>query len=718
MTNPHIWENAGNRSRNSNPFVMARASLRLSRRELARRLGTSLYALCRWERGDVTPSSDVLARLMALVRPLKQQAADLRNASVRDISFESTGIRSKVSRDHPLFPQPSVRMRDKPRESILEEFFTDSVWNDGHLALGDILERHCVPAKTKRSPITEYISAGKNTYTYDAHTYHTKVPPQGIATLISQYLPDGGVILDPFSGSGMTGVAARYLGYDVILNELSPAASFISYGFVSTINVVTFQDALCQILSNLRSLQKSLYTTTCRECNSDVVALYTVWSYVVECSACNKDFILWDHCKQFGRTVREHRILRRFPCPYCTIEINKSYLKRKQTVPVFLGYRCCSKRLVERPLDENDYLRIDAAARIADEYSDDIPNIRLPNGVNLNQPKRHGLDTVAKLYTPRNLAACAAIWKEIRRIDDPELAYALAFVFTSLYQRVTRLSEYRFWGGSGNTANYNVPQIFRESNVFVTYKRKALSIRDHLDTTARHYRGDTVLRTGSATELDFLPDNSIDLIFTDPPFGANINYSEMNFLWESWLGRFTDTGPEAIINRVQGKDVNAYERLMADSLKEAHRVLRPDHWMVLLFMNSSEKVWNALSRAINESGFSIRHVNIFDKQHNTFKQYVSGNTAGSDLMLHCKKRTSTIRARTMERRRQADVSAFIAQERGHLPIAPFIHVNRKPEIDYRTLYSRYIAKALQNGTSIVDFAEFRQAAGVLLRDNR
>ena len=717
MTKPSNLETAGNRSRNSNPFVMARASLRLSRPELARRLGTSLYALCRWERGDVTPSSDVLARLMALVQPLKQHDTDPSNTRVRNISFESTGVRKKISRVHPLFPQPSVSMRDKPRESILEEIFTDSVWKDGHLALGDILERHCVPAKTKSSPFTEYISAGKNTYTYDAHTYHTKVPPQGIATLISQYLPDGGVILDPFSGSGMTGVAARYLGYDVILNELSPAASFISYGFVSTINVVAFQDALSQILSNLSSLQKRLYTTTCRECNSDVVALYTVWSYVVECNVCNKDLILWDHCKQFGRTVREHRILRRFPCPYCANVINKSYLRRKQTVPVFLGYRCCSKKLVERPLEEGDYLRIDAAAKIADEYANDIPNIPLPDGVNLNQPKRHGLDTIAKLYTPRNLAACAAIWKEIRRIDDPELAYALAFVFTSLYQRVTRLSEYRFWGGSGNTANYNVPQIFREYNVFVTYKRKAQSIRDHLESTARHYRGDTVLRTGSATDMEFLPDNSIDFIFTDPPFGSNINYSEMNFLWESWLGRFTDTGPEAIINRVQGKDVNAYERLMADSLREAHRVLRPDHWMILVFMNSSEKVWNALNRAINESGFSIRHINIFDKHHNTFKQYVSGNTAGADLMIHCQKRISSIPPATTERRMKADVSAFIAQEKGRVPIAPFIHVDRKDEVDYRTLYSRYIAKALQSGESIVDFAEFRQTAGVLLRDN-
>ena len=134
-----------------------------------------------------------------------------------------------------------------------------------------------------------------------------------------------------------------------------------------------------------------------------------------------------------------------------------------------------------------------------------------------------------------------------------------------------------------------------------------------------------------------LPDDSIDFIFTDPPFGGNINYSEMNILWESWLDVFTDTRDEAIINRAQGKSVDDYEKLMTDSLKEAYRVLRPNHWMVLVFMNSSKEVWRALSSSIKSAGFRIKKVSIFDKQHGTFKQFVSENTAGADLMLHCKK---------------------------------------------------------------------------------
>lgn len=696
-----------------NPFALARDHLRLSRQELARKLNTSLYALVRWERGDLTPSDDVMARLNELLHSNNRRSNGSNRPDTSSISFASSGIRTaKLNRTLPL-EKVSVNTLAQPRASILDDIFTDgSFWNDGYLKIGDILERRRKPAVTRNKPFDEEISAGKNTYTYDAHTYHTKVPPQGIATVISKYLPNGGVVLDPFAGSGMTGVAARYLGCDVILNELSPAASFISYNFLASIDAELFNHTVAHILSNLADLERNLYSTTCRECGSKVQQLYAVWSYILECNHCNQDFVLWDHCRKYGNTVREHRILRKFPCPHCGNEVNKSYLPRKQAVPVFLGYRCCSKRIVEHSLDCEDHAQLKTASGILDGYLADAPRNLIPDGVNLNQPKRHGLDAVDKLYTPRNLAACAAIWREIRRLEDPELAVAMGFVFTSMYQRVTRLSEYRFWGGSGNMANYNVPQIYNESNVFVTFKRKAETIRKHLVTTAQNYHGESVVRTGCATQLDFLPDESIDFVFTDPPFGANINYSEMNFLWESWLGRFTDSTSEAIINRYQGKDVESYRVLMTDGLKEIHRILRTDHWMVLVFMNSSRKVWDALTEAIKDAGFSIQKVNIFDKQHGTFKQFVSDNTAGADLMIHCKKVQSHHCER--DRNETTGISEFLLQQKDRLPMLPYIHVRRETEVDYRTLYSRYMATAIQEGLTIVNFSEFRDAAAGIL----
>jgi DNA modification methylase len=600
-----------------------------------------------------------------------------------------------------------------PRKSIIESIFKDEFWNDSAKKLEEVL------AQTSLSPLIEVpldedISAGKNTYTYDAHTYHTKVPPQGISKAIKYYLPQGGLVLDPFAGSGMTGVAALTLGHNVILNELSPAASFIESNFLNYIDPEKYKEGINFVLNQTKELREKLYTTDCRECAKKTEILYVVWSYELECNHCNGLFVLWDHCRKYGSNVKEHKLLKKFACPHCSQEVNKSYLNRVGTKPVFVGYKCCSRQIKEHPLNGLDIKTIQQSEELLQDYQGVYPELELPDGVNLNQPKRHGIKNIKDFYTARNLVACSSIWKTIGLIADKELASLLTFTFTSLYQRVTKTSEYRFWGGSSNTANFNIPQIFNEANVYLTFERKSKNILDHLNSTAKTYTGKAVVHTGSATNLDFLPDESIDLIFTDPPFGSFINYSEMNILWESWLGTFTDAKDEAIVSKTQNKGIDEYTNLMTLSLKEAYRVLKNGHWMVLVFMNSSEKVWSSLHKSIQDSGFIIEKVNIFDKKHGTFKQFVSENTAGADLMLHCKKDTSLIND-IKKVDNNFNIETFLGNlSKEKIPYINYLHVEREREIDFRTLYSRYVAQSLSNGVKVIDFNDFRSTLNEIL----
>src|SRR5215212_3674799 len=73
------------------------------------------------------------------------------------------------------------------------------------------------------------ISAGKSTYAYAAHSYPTKVPPEAIEPFIEHYTEPGAVVLDPFCGSGMTGLAARRTGRRAVLNDLSSLAVHLAY---------------------------------------------------------------------------------------------------------------------------------------------------------------------------------------------------------------------------------------------------------------------------------------------------------------------------------------------------------------------------------------------------------------------------------------------------------------------------------------------------------
>jgi DNA modification methylase len=692
-------------------LIAIREKTNLSQYELAQLIGTSLASIVKWESNATTPSPAQTRKIRHIYESMVSSVSVVSLKKNTDEVFASTHVRQRVL---PLFDQKQdITLSDQPHPPILQRISSGHFMGaNGENTLNQILGNHIKPAPTVETPPPSGMSAGKNTYTYDAHTYHTKVPPQGIAELLKHYLPHGGLVFDPFAGSGMTGVAARVFGYDCILNELSPAACFIADRFTSHIEPELFRSGVEQVLEETQSVRRELYTTHRRNNRKAVEFEYIVWSYRVICYLCGHEFILWDHCRKYGKSVREHKILSQFPCPRCHGALKKSKLQRSSIVPVMVAYKD-GNTIEMHPLDDHDLSIIDSLSKSPNPVEGFYPQTPLYEGVNLRQPIKHGLNRVDKFYTHRNLVAMSHLWQTIHRIEDPHLAAFMAFVFTSLYQRVTRFSEFRFWGGSGNTANFNVPFIFKEANVFTTFERKARTIQDQLETTASHYTGQVSVVRNSATSLGYLPDGSIDLIFTDPPFGANINYSEMNILWEAWLGEFTDTRDEVIINKFYHKDLNKYKTLMAHSLAECYRVLRDGHWMLLVFMNSSEKVWEALREAIVDAGFKIYQVDIFDKHHSTFKQLVSENTASADLVLHCRKAPSVQIQASSEATNSSihrRIENFLENTDTEDHVIRYIHVEREEEIDFRTLYSEWIAKEIAENRPITDFAVFRSTA--------
>lgn len=604
-------------------------------------------------------------------------------------------------------------------------------------------------------PCTHALEAGKNTYVYDAHTYHTKVPPEGIETLIEHYTREDDVVLDPFCGSGMTGIAATRIGRKALLSDLSPAATFIAHNLNTPINASDYLQAVQQILNDSLELEYSLYSTHCRTCNKRVSMLYTVWSYGMLCNHCGEEFILWDVARDERDRIRDSKILAEFPCPSCHKWVKKRGLKRTRRYPVAVGYKCCRRGAKEctAKLDEYDLALV---TRI--QTSEIPPNLwypqnPFPQGINTKQPINAGITTIDKAYTPRALWAMAHLWNAAQTWRDEVVRDKLLFTVTSLYQRVTVFSEFRFWGGSGNTANYNVPAIMNEQNVFRAFARKANTISwyfkaesggatfreeassdalacvftagvspddPHLfktsaDSKPRHVR----VSCQSACQLPQLKDKSVDYIFTDPPFGSNINYSEMNFLWESWLQTFTNNCEEAIINSVQNKGMQEYENLLCRAFTEARRVLKDEGWLTIVFHNSSKAVWDALQQAIFKAGFSIEGTQTFDKKHGTFKQFVSSNAVGYDLVIHCRKGCTAHSASTVHRNNQLDeISTFIKNAIAQNPdryVVRYLHVTRLSEFDYRRLYADWLAYSLPSGPTC-GFETFRKLVDTALSD--
>ena len=87
------------------------------------------------------------------------------------------------------------------------------------------------------------IETTKATAIYNMHTYWSKKPHDAIRQYIRHYTQAGDLVLDPFSGSGGTALAALMEGRKAVAIDRSPAATFITKNYCTPVDVVALKAA-------------------------------------------------------------------------------------------------------------------------------------------------------------------------------------------------------------------------------------------------------------------------------------------------------------------------------------------------------------------------------------------------------------------------------------------------------------------------------------------
>lgn len=111
---------------------------------------------------------------------------------------------------------------------------------------------------------------------------------------------------------------------------------------------------------------------------------------------------------------------------------------------------------------------------------------------------------------------------------------------------------------------------------------------------------------GSATNLHFIPSESIDYIYTDPPYGAKIPYLDLSAMWNAWLDLDVtedDYKNEAIEGGDHSKTKKEYNTLIAKSIQEMYRVLKFDRWMSFVFAHKDPEFWHLIIDTAERCGF-------------------------------------------------------------------------------------------------------------------
>jgi len=223
--------------------------------------------------------------------------------------------------------------------------------------------------------------------------------------------------------------------------------------------------------------------------------------------------------------------------------------------------------------------------------------------------------------------------------------------------------------------------------------------------------GNCLTQVDSATNIS-ISNDSIDYIFTYPPFGANRVHSDLNFINESWIKVLTNNSLEAIESRAQNKSLLTYQNLMSKSFTEYYRILKPSKWMTVEFSNTSAAVWNGIQTALTNSGFIIANISALNKKQGSFNAVNNATSVKQDLIISCYKPSSAFDEK-FKQHHNTDVAIwdFAEEHLHHLPIHLVVGnsttaiIERSPKV----LFDRLIAFYVQKGLSVpIDASKFQQ----------
>jgi hypothetical protein len=137
-----------------------------------------------------------------------------------------------------------------------------------------------------------------------------------------------------------------------------------------------------------------------------------------------------------------------------------------------------------------------------------------------------------------------------------------------------------------------------------------------------------------------VPDDTVDYVFTHPPYGGNIIYSDLSILWEAWLRQFMGTSEEAATHhreQVNPNTLDVYAGLMQESFAEIYRTLKPGRWASVVFHTSDVRVWRAIQQTVLDTGFELVNALPFDRGPGPYSQAVAEGSASVDIILNLHK---------------------------------------------------------------------------------
>jgi hypothetical protein len=446
------------------------------------------------------------------------------------------------------------------------------------------------PLTPKTLPVSQRVK--KTGFLYDVHSYWSKKPYLAIERFIEHYTHPGALVLDPFVGCGSTLQAAVGTGRKAIGIDLSPSAAHIAANTTSYLSAHLFQTAAERLFSAVSEALAALYTVEFKG-HKYVVSSF-IHSEQVRCIKCLRLFSI----------IEPHTSDARSACPHCREpfstrsrnvqfgpdEIVACELRESLSANRGQLHWLCDNDLLGSRLHIKDAQEQGAKTRKKLDFP--VPQRILDFGGRLTTS---GSTTLGRLYDDHSLVALSAIKEAIQDVSDPTTKGKLLLAFSAILKNCSKMYRFHEGGGGSPIGAYYVPPIRKELNPLFAFREKLEAVLSSLQEISEWGSQSFVVSNQSSTRLD-IPSNSVDYVFTDPPYADTMPFGDLNFIWDGWLF------PESLCRTGEAIGESWYP-VMLSVFKEVHRVLKPGACCSVCYHDTSEGTWGDLLDLMAEAGF-------------------------------------------------------------------------------------------------------------------
>ncbi|MCK4857862.1 MAG: hypothetical protein KAT58_07845 [candidate division Zixibacteria bacterium] len=484
----------------------------------------------------------------------------------------------------------------------------------------------------KLKHIEYQVPPAAHTPLYNWHKFWSRKTWNVVGEFVRTYCPEGGIVIDPFCGSGVTAIEALRSNRRAIAIDLNPIATSILRSTVELISETALIDAFSKIEAAVKGKIESLYVTKCRVCGAEIQARCYIWK---------RDILGKERLNDV-----------RYKCPECGDE------RRKNTAPQKKDKKLVAE--VSEELKESGVWYPNQPL----EYSDGQPFM-----------KREHYRNIDDLFTQRALYALALIRAEIDRIQDQQLREMFLMAFSSMVHLCSKMMPdrpTRPLSGVWFEHSYWHAKIFMEQHVWAKFKSAVKGHQGILKAKAESndlFRGKTIARNVTdfvknnrdllivnASALDTLRelakhDVLCDYCFTDPPYDSAIQYGELSYMWVCWLKKDNQyleriETDEVIHNERQNKDFERYHSMLSATFKEIYGILKPASYFTVTFHNPTFKVRNATIRAAVFANFEFQKIHHQELARPSAKSLLQPfGSASGDFYLRFQRKLNDINGR-------------------------------------------------------------------------